>query len=377
MQAEDHRVINRTVPVTIIAGFLGAGKTSLLSRVLLENHGKKIAVLVNDFGKLNIDANSIVNVSGETVSLSNGCICCTIRDDLLREVMKLIAKPLDQKPEHILIETSGVSDPALVANTFSLAALDGLVDLYSIISVIDAEQVFNQPPNHTELVFRQIKVADIALINKVDLVSKEQLNRVRKLITEVAPKSRILESNHGQIPTKLLFDTQHSDFSPPGAAEESKTRPRSEQLQSDHEYQLSNSQSPTFETWLYASDRAFSLMAIRMLVEDMPTGIYRMKGFVRLETDSDERAQLQMTGGRAWLKLGAKWSKENSSTELIFIGMPGTFDHQSLNEFVTRHLEKNSPSQVNASGMRPRIRDLKALSVVYTPRDQQATGRVA
>ena len=101
------------IPVTLIAGFLGAGKTTLLNRILKGEHGLRIAVLVNDFGTVNIDSELIVGVEGETVSLSNGCICCTIRDDLLNAALAVVARP--EPPEYIVIEASGVSDPYSIA----------------------------------------------------------------------------------------------------------------------------------------------------------------------------------------------------------------------------------------------------------------------
>jgi len=116
------------VPVTILSGFLGAGKTTMVNHILHGDHGLKIAVLVNDFGAINIDAQLVVGVEGDAVNLSNGCICCTIRGDLLKETLKLLRR--EDPPEYLIVETSGVSDPVAVANTFlapevkSLARLD-------------------------------------------------------------------------------------------------------------------------------------------------------------------------------------------------------------------------------------------------------------
>src|SRR5262245_14173064 len=113
------------VPLTIIGGFLGAGKTSLVNHILTHSTGRRVAVLVNDFGAVNIDAKLIVSVEGETVSLANGCVCCTIRDDLLREVIKLLSR--EPRPDHIVVETSGVSRPVSVAETFLAPSAQGLV----------------------------------------------------------------------------------------------------------------------------------------------------------------------------------------------------------------------------------------------------------
>jgi hypothetical protein len=137
------------LPLTIIGGFLGSGKTSLVNHILANAADRRIAVLVNDFGEINIDAKLIVSVKGETVSLANGCICCTIRDDLLTEVIRLLE--LDSPPDHIVVETSGVSRPIAVAETFLGPAAQNLVDVRNLITMLDADLTVAADAGYGEL----------------------------------------------------------------------------------------------------------------------------------------------------------------------------------------------------------------------------------
>lgn len=339
---------NRPVPLTIIGGFLGAGKTSLLGYLLSAKHQQKIAVLVNDFGKLNIDAELIVNVEGETVSLTNGCICCTIRDDLLKEVLKLLNKPHDQRPERIVIETSGVSDPTLVAHTFMLPAMQSYVDVDSIISVIDAEQVLKQKAECYELIERQIRLADLVVINKIDLINESILEQVRNHVNRLAPQARILESTHGRVPIDLVFG--------PGKMAEVITTLTQSELQP---------MTPEFETWTYTCEQPFSLMAVRKLVEDMPKGIYRAKGFLTIESMPGERAELQMTGGRAWIRLGGEWSDGLSSSVLVLIGRQGEVDASSVKILLDQYQLEYSEQTMKMATEPIRVKNLRALSVAF------------
>ena len=207
---EDQKVI--PIPVTIIGGFLGAGKTTLLNHILSEDHGVRAAVLVNDFGAINIDAKLVVGVEGETVNLANGCVCCTIRDDLVGACLDLLQRP--EPPEHLLIEMSGVSDPVPVLNTFLETELAAVFFLNSILAVVDAEQLPGLEGEMGHLARAQIHAADIVALNKVDLVSPGDLADVKEQVREMAPGSKILEVSHGRVPLELIFA---EGFHPSGA----------------------------------------------------------------------------------------------------------------------------------------------------------------
>jgi len=153
-----------TIPVTLIGGFLGAGKTTLLNHVLSEDHGVRAAVLVNDFGAINIDAKLVVGVEGETVNLANGCVCCTIRDDLVGACLGLLRRP--EPPEHVLIELSGVSDPVPVLNTFLETDLGTVFSLSSALVVVDAEQLPELRGEMADLARMQIPAADIVVLKR-------------------------------------------------------------------------------------------------------------------------------------------------------------------------------------------------------------------
>ena len=192
------------VPVTVLTGYLGAGKTTLLNRLLTEQHGRKFAVIVNEFGELGIDNDLVVDAEEEVFEMNNGCICCTVRGDLIRIIDGLMKRK--GRFDAILIETTGLADPAPVAQTFFVDEdVRSRTRLDSIITVVDAKNFLQRLEDSHEAA-EQVAFADIVLLNKVDLVPPEEAARVEARIRAINPMVRLHRTDHCALPVAELLD---------------------------------------------------------------------------------------------------------------------------------------------------------------------------
>jgi G3E family GTPase len=308
----------QVTPVTVLTGFLGAGKTTLLNRILDGDHGLRVAVLVNDFGSINIDADLVVGVEagGDVISLSNGCVCCSIRDDLLGVVQQVIDRP--ERPEYIVLEASGVAEPSGIAATFLDARLRDSIRLDSIMCVMDASQIF-AAPELLDLKLRQIAFADMLILNKVDLVGRDQIAHIRGWLDDRFRNYRLAESTHGDVPMEVLLGAGRFD-------------PAQLDTQASHHHDCSDAHcdhhdhGTVFSTWNFETDEPISLDALRRTAQKLPASVYRCKGVIHSAEAPDRRSILQVVGNRVDLALENDWQGRARRTRIVAIGARGAMD---------------------------------------------------
>jgi G3E family GTPase len=344
MEANTHS--QSAVPLTILTGFLGAGKTTLLNRILQGEHDLRVAVLVNDFGAINIDADLVIGVEDNVISLANGCVCCSIRDDLVESVEQVLQRP--EAPEYVVLEASGVADPMSIAATFNNPGLRDRIRIDSITCVVDAEQVLADSKYHelVRLKLLQIGCADMVVLNKVDLAGPDKVQRVRDWIDEQFNRIRIIEVSHCDVPIEILlsvgrFDPAQMDFDAnahdyrhrdvPGCTHEH--HPSTLQQGEGITSHRASDHSQTFSTWSYESDRPFSLGALKEMVrKKLPETVYRCKGVIYAVDEPERRAVLQVVGRRADVTLLDEWNGRPPRTRIVAIGTPRSIDAEALKE---------------------------------------------
>ena len=300
------------MPVTIITGFLGSGKTTLLNYILQNCQDLKVAVLVNEFGDINIDSQLLVSVDENMIELTNGCICCTINDGLLDAVYSVLER--NNRIDYLIVETTGIADPLPIALTFLGKELRDLTRLDAILTLVDVE-TFTEDHFESDAALNQISYGDIILLNKTDLVSETKVNELENVIRDIKAGARILRSQYGKVPLPLILDV---GFSQPElfafAKESSHHHHHDEHHHHHHSDHLAND---GFMSVSFQSDRPFSVVKFQKFLEDLNENIFRAKGIIWFK-ESNLRHIFQLSGKRIELQTD-QWQQKHSN-QLVFIG---------------------------------------------------------
>ncbi|MGK7938930.1 MAG: GTP-binding protein [Crocosphaera sp.] len=322
------------MPVTIITGFLGSGKTTLLNHILTNNKQLKVAVLVNEFGDIDIDSQLLVSIDENMVSLSNGCICCTINDDLVEAVYQVLEQ--GDKIDYLILETTGVADPLPIALTFFNTELRDLTRVDSILTVVDAE-TFTSEHFKSEAALRQITYGDIILLNKTDLVSSEKVKQLEADIHQIKSGARIIHSQYTQVPLPLILDIDLNDDEAFKTEEIIDHDHHHHYDDHDHEHDHHHSDHLTVDGFVsicFESDRPFILEKFQnFFLDDLTTNVFRAKGILWFQ-ESQLRHIFQLSGQRYSMNTD-QW-KTIARNQLVLIGRD--LDREILRKQMTQCL---------------------------------------
>ncbi len=303
-----------SIPFTVLGGYLGAGKTTLVNHLLGNAQGERLALIINDFGAINIDAELISGQTDDQINLTNGCICCGMSAGFDEAIDGLMAR--NPQPDRIIVEASGVAD---VVSLAQYGHHPGLV-LDGIIVLADAETVRTKAHDKYvgRTVLRQLQGADLIVLNKVDLTSTENGEALEDWLKQTAPDRPIVRARYGEVPVQAIFGLGSIDHPAMAPAEHG-----------GHE---------TYATWQHTSEKTFTRSSVEAFLAALPAQVLRGKGFLRTSTPAGVQILLyQQVGQRTTLTVHDDQSISDAS-RIVMIGLDGALDTRTLDDLATQHL---------------------------------------
>jgi G3E family GTPase len=301
------------VPILLITGFLGAGKTTVVNHLLAQAQGRRIAAVVNDFGAINIDAELIAGASDGVMSLSNGCICCSLEGDLLRTLATLLRR--EPRPELIVIETSGVADPADIVRNLMDPVISREAPLETVLCVVDAT---TSPVtlNDDALLRSQLRAADLVALSKVDLTDAAACTELRAAIGALRPAAVMVDAISGEVPTVLLFS------------------PELDRVPLQREVRARAPVADRFETLSWASERPLSLPLFQSAIGRLAPRLARAKGLFETVEQPGRLMVFQLASGRATLAPGGLPAPGVPRARIVFIAELGVLSRAEIDRIM-------------------------------------------
>ncbi len=295
--------MQKIIPVTILTWFLWSGKTSLLNHILKNKQGYKIAVIENEFWEESIDWELIEKSTQEIIEIQNWCMCCTVRWDFIEGVKKLLDSWKDF--DYLIIEASGMSEPLPIAQTFFMTDFWWRVKLDSIVCLIDAINFRSNFMKELATTFEQIEFANFAILNKVDWVSKEEIDQIKKTIKELNKYCVIIETNYGKVDLNYILDTTSFEMN--------------DEIEKKLHHHHHHHDNWISEYFFKTEEPCYTLENMKQFLWDLPDDVFRVKWFIHFKDYPKDRYIIQKAWSSFTLIVDERWDKKDKLSRIVFI----------------------------------------------------------